>query len=81
MLSQTTMKDMETISLIKNDKQTIKNNDYHVSCYPIWRIVMSSLGLAILLLLIVSCLEKKYLINNSNMTMYNMTMYNYSKHN
>ena len=70
------MKHMETTSLIKNDKQVIRNYDYHVSCYPIWRIVMSSLGLAILLLLIVSCLEKKYLINYSN-----MTMYNHSKHN
>ena len=75
------MKNMETTSLIKKDKQVITNYDYHVSCYPIWRIVMSSLGIAILLLLIVSCLEKNYLINYSNMTMYNMTIYNYSKHN
>jgi len=67
---------METTPLIKNDKQVITNYDYHVSCYPIWRIVMSSLGIAILLLLIVSCLEKNYLMNNSN-----MTIYNYSKHN
>ena len=72
---------METTSLIKKDKQVITNYDYHVSCYPIWRIVMSSLGIAILLLLIVNCLEKNYIMNNSNMTMYNMTMYNYSKHN
>ena len=72
---------METTSLIKNNKQVITNYDYHVSCYPIWRIVMSSLGIAILLLLIVNCLEKNYIMNNSNMTMYNMTMYNYSKHN
>ena len=67
---------METTSLIKNDKQVITNYDYHVSCYPIWRIIISSLGLAILLLLIVSCLEKNYLMNN-----YNMKIYNYSKHN
>lgn len=81
MISQITMKNMETTSLIKNNKQVITNYDYHVSCYPIWRIVMSSLGIAILLLLIVSCLEKNYLMNNSNMTMYNMKIYNYSKHN
>ena len=81
MISQITMKHMETTSLIKKDKQVITNYDYHVSCYPIWRIVMSSLEVAILLLLIVSCLEKNYLMNNSNMTMYNMTLYNYSKHN
>lgn len=76
MISQITMKNMETTSLIKNDKQVITNYDYHVSCYPIWRIIISSLGIAILLLLIVSCLEKNYLMNNSN-----MTIYNYSKHN
>ncbi len=56
------MKDMETISLIKNDKQTIKNNDYHVSCYPIWKIVIGSLGLAIILLIIVSYIEKNILL-------------------
>jgi len=72
---------METTSLIKKDKQQFTNYDYHVSCYPIWRIIISSLGLVILLLLIVSCLEKNYIMNNSNMTMYNMTIYNYSKHN
>ena len=76
MTSQITMKNMETTSLIKNDKQVITNYDYHVSCYPIWRIIISSLGIAILLLLIVSCLEKNYLINYSN-----MKIYNYSKHN
>ena len=76
MISQITMKHMETTSLIKNDKQVITNYDYHVSCYPIWRIVMSSLGIAILLLLIVSCLEKNYLINYSNMTMYNHSIHN-----
>ena len=70
------MKNMETTSLIKNDKKVITNYDYHVSCYPIWRIVIGSLGISILLLLIVHCLEKNYLMNNSN-----MTIYNYSKHN
>lgn len=70
------MKHMETTSLIKKNKQMITNYDYHVSCYPIWRIVISSLGISILLLLIVHCLEKNYLINYSNMTLYNYSIPN-----
>ena len=70
------MKTMETTSLIKKDKQPFTNYDYQVSCYPIWRIVMGSLGLAILVLLMVHCLEKNYLINYSNMTIYNYSIHN-----
>ena len=67
---------METTSLIKKDKQVNTNYNYQVSCYPIWMIVIGSLGISILLLLIVHCLEKNYLINYSNMTLYNYSIPN-----